>query len=95
MALAGRSRKESTCLTEVRLRFYPSLFRELPETANRTSIGQVFSMPQSLFDRVLSLQIDAIHDELDRIGERRGPRAWLRRFLLRRRLRRLERRVPR
>lgn len=47
-----------------------------------------------MFDRHLSLSIDAIHDELDRLCHVRGWRVSLRRLLLRWKLRRLERKVP-
>lgn len=46
------------------------------------------------FDRPLSLAIDAIHDELDKIAHLRGPRYACRRIWLRFRLRQLERRIP-
>lgn len=47
-----------------------------------------------MFDRQLSLSIDAIHHELDRLAFERGWRAWLRTFYLRWKLRRLERMIP-
>lgn len=47
-----------------------------------------------MFDRTLSLAIDATHDELQRLAHGRGVRAALRRWWLRLRLRRLERRIP-
>lgn len=47
-----------------------------------------------MFDRRLSLLIDAIHDELDRLCCERGWRVWLRRTYLRWKLRRLERMMP-
>lgn len=47
------------------------------------------------FDRQLSLAIDATHDELNRLHDRRGLRAWWRRWQLRRQLRKLEAQVPR
>jgi hypothetical protein len=47
-----------------------------------------------MFDRHLSLSIDAIHDELDRLSCARGWRVWWRCFFLRRQLRYLERKIP-
>lgn len=47
-----------------------------------------------MFDRQLSLSIDSIHHELDRLAFERGWRAWLRTLYLRWKLRRLERMIP-
>jgi hypothetical protein len=47
-----------------------------------------------MFDRHLSLSIDAIHNELDRLSYLRGWRVWLRGAYLRWKLRRLERMLP-
>lgn len=48
----------------------------------------------SLFDRILSLKIDSIYDELDHLASQRGLRVWWRRWQLRRQLRRFEARIP-
>jgi hypothetical protein len=45
------------------------------------------------FDRALSLAIDAVHDEIDRLSCQHGLRVWLRRWWLRRKLQRLEARI--
>lgn len=47
-----------------------------------------------MFDRRLSLAIDAIHDQLDRLSCVPGWRAWVWRLYLRWQLRRLERKIP-
>lgn len=46
------------------------------------------------FDRALSLQIDAIHDQLHRLSGAAGVWVNIRCAWLRFRLRRLERRIP-
>ncbi len=60
-----------------------------------TPIGVPPKKRSSLFDRILSLKIDSLHDELDRLASRRGLRVCWRRWQLRRQLRRLEARIPR
>lgn len=47
-----------------------------------------------MFNRHLSLALDAIHDELDWLSYTRGWRVWLRCAYLRWKLRRLERMIP-
>lgn len=46
------------------------------------------------YNKQLSLAIDAVHDELDRLACRKGLRVWVRRWWMRRQLRKLERRIP-
>lgn len=60
-----------------------------------TPIGVPSKSSPTHFDRQLSLAIDAIHDELDRLSFERGLRVWWQRFVLRWQLRRLEAQVPR
>ena len=45
------------------------------------------------FDRLLSLAIDACHDELDALCGKRGVWAWCKRWWITRRLRQLEGRI--
>lgn len=47
-----------------------------------------------MFDRRLSLQIDAVHDELDRLSSNPSWWAAWRRVFLRWKLRWLERKIP-
>jgi hypothetical protein len=46
------------------------------------------------FDRALSLAIDAVHDEIDRLSCQHGLRVQIRRWWLQRKLRKLERGIP-
>lgn len=46
-----------------------------------------------MFDRRLSLAVDAIHDELDRLADLRGWRVTWRRAFLRWKLRQLEKKI--
>lgn len=47
-----------------------------------------------MFDRRLSLEIDAVYDELDRLDTDNSLWAWLRSIYLLWKLHRLERRIP-
>jgi hypothetical protein len=57
---------------------------------NTTPSGDPKNTTTEYFNRPLSLAIDAVHDELDRLSCQRGLRAWLRRWWLKRQLRHLE-----